>query len=204
MKIGIKIPVILFFISFFTLWSISCGVVRQAKQMSNLVNCDFRVLNVQNIYLAGVSIQNIQDIKNLGFTDAARIMTAVAGKSLPLKFLLNLEGKNPNSDAAGMNLLDWILFIDNIQMASGRVTESFVIPPNNGTTTIPIQVSLDLKQILKGKSLEAIANFAFNLSGAGNRPTRITVKVKPTIMIGQSPLKYPGYITINTDFSGLQ
>lgn len=204
MKKGIKIPVILFFISFLTFWTTGCGVVRQAKQISNLVNCDFRILNVQNINLAGINIQNIQDIKNLGFSDAARIMTAVAGKSLPLTFLLNLEGKNPNNTAAGMNVLDWILFIDNIQMASGKVSQNFIIPPNNGTAVIPIQVSLDLKQILKGKSLEAIANFAFNLSGAGNRPTRITAKVKPTIMIGNTPLKYPGYITINTDFSGLQ
>jgi hypothetical protein len=88
-------------------------------------------------------------------------------------------------------------------MTTGSINNRFTIPPNNGTTIIPLQVSVNLKQVLSGKSLDAIANFAFNLAGAGNKPTRITAKLKPTIMIGQSPLTYPGYITINTDFSGI-
>jgi hypothetical protein len=135
-------------------------------------------------------------------TDAARIMAAVAGSSLPLTFLLNIEGKNPNPTSAGMNKLNWILFIDNIQMTTGSLNDRFTIPPNNGTAMIPIQVSINLKQVLQGKSLDVIANFAFNLAGVGNRPTRIMAKIQPTIMIGQTPLTYPGYITINTNFSG--
>jgi hypothetical protein len=95
------------------------------------------------------------------------------------------------------------LLIDNIQMTSGSVNNRFTIPPANGTAIIPIQINVNLKQVLQGKSLDAIANFAFNLAGVGNRPTRITAKIQPTIMIGQTPLTYLGYITISTNFSGL-
>jgi hypothetical protein len=199
----IRITLTLILFSSFMILTNSCGVVQQAQQMTNLINCDFRIANVQNVNLAGVNIQNVQSLKNLNLTDAARIMAAVAGNSLPLTFTLNIEGKNPNSSSAGMIKLVWILFIDNIQMTTGSLNDRFTIPPYNGTAMIPIQVSLNLKQVLQGKSLESIANFAFNLAGVGNRPTRITAKIQPTIMIGQTPLTYPGYITINNNFSGL-
>jgi LEA14-like dessication related protein len=203
MQKKIKVTIGLLFFTSFMIFSNGCGVVQQAQQLTNLINCDFRIANVQNIYLAGINIQNLQNIKSLNLTDAARIMVAVAGNSLPLTFQLNIEGRNPNSSPAGMNKLDWMLYIDNIQMTTGSINNRFTIPPNNGTTMIPIQISVNLKQVLQGKSLDAIANFAFNLAGAGNRPTRITAKIQPTIMIGQTALTYPGYITINTNFSGI-
>lgn len=180
-----------------------CDVAKQAKQAANLVNCDFRVRSVDNINLAGINIQNKTSLKNLNLADAAKIMAALGGSTFPLSLNVNFEGKNPNSSFAGLNKLDWILFIDDIQMTSGSVNKAFTIPPNNGTAVIPIQVGIDLKQVLKGKSLDAIANFAFNLAGVGNKPTRIKAKLKPTIMIGNHELTYPGYLTVNTEFSGL-
>jgi hypothetical protein len=199
----IKVAFTLFILSSLMMMTYSCGVVQQARQMTNLVNCDFRIASVQDLSLAGVYIQNIQNIRNLNLTDATKILAAVAGNSLPLTFQLNLEGKNPNNAPAGMNKLNWVIFIDNIQMTDGSLNDPITIPPNQGTAVIPIRVSLNLKRILQGKSLDAITNFAFNLAGIGNRPTRISAKIQPTIMIGQKPLTYPGYITINTNFSGL-
>ena len=203
MQKKIHLPFSVFFLIAFLILTNSCGVVQQTQQMANLVNCEFRIASVQNLKLAGVNIQNVQSLKNLGVLDAAKIMAAAAGSSLPLTFQLNIEGKNPNSSPAGMNRMSWILLIDNIQMTAGSIDNRFDIPANNGTANIPIQININLKEALQGRSLDAIANFAFNLAGAGNRPTRITAKIQPTIMIGQTPLTYPGYITITTTFSGM-
>ena len=180
-----------------------CDVSQQTQQAVNLAKCEFRIRSVENINLAGISIQNAASIKSLNITDAAKIMAAIGASTFPLSLQLNFEGKNPNSTAAGLNKLEWILFIDDIQMTSGSLDKAFTIPPNNGTAIIPVQVGLDLKQALKGKSLDAIVNFGFNLAGIGNKPTRIKAKLKPTIMIGNYPVSYPGYITVNTEFSGL-
>jgi hypothetical protein len=198
-----KQPAILFLAIISFLPYQGCDVARQAQQATNLVNCDFRVLSAENINLAGINIQNKTSIQNLNLSDAAKIMAAVKGNTLPLSLKLNFEAKNPNSSTAGLNKLEWILFIDDIQMTTGSLNKAFSIPPNNGTAIIPIQVVIDLKQVLKGKSLDAIVNFAFNLAGVGNKPTRIKAKLKPTIMIGNYPLTYPGYISVNTEFSGL-
>jgi hypothetical protein len=180
-----------------------CDVAKQTQRATNLSKCDFRVLSVENINLAGTYIENSSSIESLNLMDAANIMTAMGRSTFPLSFQLNFEAKNPNNTEAGLNKLEWILFIDDIQMTSGTVDKAFTIPPNNGTAIIPIQVSMDLKPALKGKSLDAIVNFGFNLAGMGNKPTRIKAKLKPTIMIGNYPLTYPGYISVNTEFSGL-
>lgn len=177
-----------------------CDVVQQAQQAVNLTNCDFRILSVQNITLAGINVQNYKSVKDLSITDLAKVTVAATKPTFPLTLQLNLEGLNPNASSAGLNKIDYILLIDNIQMTSGSLLKSFVIPPNNGTAIIPLQLSVDLKQALQGQSLDAIMNFGFNLAGVGNKPTRITIKLKPTILIGPTELQYPGYIAVGTEF----
>jgi LEA14-like dessication related protein len=177
-----------------------CDVVQQAQQAVNLTNCQFRIRSVENVTAAGVNVQNYKSIKDVSMTDAAKIMAAAAKTTFPLSMQLSMEGKNPNTASAGLNRFDYILFIDDIQMTAGSLEQSFVIPPNNGIAVIPLQISIDLKKVLSGKSLDAIMNFGFNLAGVGNKPTRITIKLKPTIMIGPTMLDYPGYITVGTEF----
>jgi len=180
--------------------AVSCSVVQQGQQMAALAKCEFRIQSVTNLRLAGINVQEIKSISDLNIMDAQQLLRSVAGSTFPLNFTLNIEARNPNSSVAGMNQLAWILFIDDIQMTSGSVNQKVTIPGNNSTAVIPVQMNLDLKQILKGKSLDAIVNFGLNLAGAGNRPTRFTIKLKPTIMIGKNPVVYPGYITVKTEF----
>lgn len=179
----------------------SCDVVKQIEQMGMLAKCDFRLKTVENTNLAGVNIQRVQKLGDLNFIDAARISAAMTGKELPLTFTLNVEARNPNASPASMQRIDWILLIDDIEMANGTNTQQVMIPANQGTIIIPLQISSDLKKSLTGKSGNAILNFAFNLAGAGNTPSRISLKAKPTILIGSFPLAYPGYITVTQEFS---
>jgi len=179
----------------------SCNVVKQVEQMGMLAKCDFRLKTIENTNLAGVNIQHIQKMTDLNLMDAGRISAAMMGKELPLTFILNVEARNPNASPASMQRIDWILLIDDIEMANGTNTQQVMVPANQGTALIPLQISTDLKKSLTGKSGTAILNFGFNLAGAGNTPSRITLKAKPTILIGSFPLAYPGYITVSQEFS---
>jgi len=40
-----------------------------------------------------------------------------------------------------------------------------------------------------------------NLADTGNRPTRVSIKVKPTILVGAMEINYPGYFTVKHDFT---
>jgi len=178
-----------------------CGVSRQVNQVKNLSNCDFQIHSVENLNLAGISIQNVNSVSDLGLADFGRIMAAMILPVFPLSMTLNIVGRNPNTKPAGLNKLDWILFIDDIQMTSGSLDQAFVIPPNQGTAVIPVQITVDLKKVLNGRSADALVNFGLNLKGKGGTPTRFMIKLKPTIMTGKTPLTYPGYITVRTEYS---
>jgi len=182
------------------LYTGGCGISPQIQQVYNLTKCDFQIRSVENLNLAGVTIQNIKSVSDLDVVDYGRLMAAILGPSFPLSLQLNLQGRNPNTQSAGLNKIEWILYIDEIQMTSGSLDQAFTIPPNQGTAIIPIQISVDLKKVLSGKSAGALINFGMNLTGNGGKPTRFMIKVKPTILIGSKPLTYPGYITVRTEY----
>jgi hypothetical protein len=177
-----------------------CDVARQAQQASNLANCEFRILSVDHINLAGIELQNIKTISDLGMSDVARILGGFTSPTFPLSLQLNIEGRNPNEKPTGLNRLEWILFIDEIQMTTGIFDKPFVIP-SLGTLTVPVDVGLDLKQVLSGKSAMAMLNFCLNLAGTGTTPTRFKIKLKPTVIVAGKMLTYPGFITINTNYT---
>jgi len=179
-----------------------CEILNQAQQMANLTKCEFRLNSVDQLRLAGVNIQQVRQLSDLNFMDAAKITAAAAsGGNLPLNFTLNVEVKNPNPAAAGLNRLDWILLIDDIEMTTGVNDQRVQVAANGGTAIIPLTIGIDLRQALQGKSADAIANFGLNLAGAGNRPTRITLKAKPTIVVGSQTISYPGYLTVQNEFT---
>lgn len=179
----------------------SCDILEQASQVANLTKCEFRLKSVDQMRLAGVNIQQVDQLSDLNFIDAARITAAATSGNLPLNFTLNVEAKNPNGATAGLNRLDWILLIDDIQMVSGVNEQNVQIAANGGTSVIPLTIGINLKEALKGKSADAIANFGLNLAGAGNKPTRITLKAKPSILVNGRSIAYPGYLTVENEFT---
>jgi len=181
----------------------ACDAWNEVQKAANITQCQFRVKSLENISLAGVNVQKIQTLSGLSIGDAAALGTAAMGSNLPLNFKLNLEGKNPNTAAAGLVRFDWVLLIDNIEMTHGVVNQKVNIPAK-GQSVIPIQMGVNLKQVLSGKSGDAMLNFGMNLAGAGNKPTRVKLKLKPTINIGNYPVSFPDFITVGTEFGALK
>jgi LEA14-like dessication related protein len=179
----------------------ACDVMNQVSQMSNLAKCDFKLQSVQQLNLAGINVQNVKKISDLSLFDGAKLASAVANQQFPLDFTLNIEAKNPNPNPAGMTRIDWILLIDDVEMTRGILDKQVTIPANNGLAVIPMQMHVDLKKALSGKSADAIINFGMNLSGSGSKPTRFTLQMKPTITIGGFPITYPGYLNVKTEYS---
>jgi len=174
----------------------SCGVVKQIQQATNFGKCEFKLNDIRDVRLAGVLVQDKNAVTDLNIGDGIRLTAALAsGGALPLTFNLNVEAHNPNNQTAGLNKLEWILLIDDIEMING-VNEMPLTIPAQSSVVIPLSMNIDLRKAMTGKSGQALMNFAFNLSGANGKPTRIKLKAKPTIMFGNLQVAYPGYITI--------
>lgn len=187
--IGLSIAIMIAFVS-----------CKQLQELQSLTKCDFKLRTVDNIQLAGVNVQQIQNLSQVGLLEVAKLTTAYVSKNLPLSFNLNVDARNPNPTKASLTALDWILEIDNIEMTRGILNKRFEINPNGGITTIPMMMDFNLFNVLTGKTKDAMLNFGLNLAGAGNVPTRITLKARPTIMVGTIPVQYPGYIAIKNSF----
>ena len=178
----------------------ACDVVNSLSGMYNFAKCDFRLNSVDNVRLAGVNVQNVTNPSALSVMDAARITAAYATNQLPLSFNLNVEVRNPNKEKAVMNGMEWILLIDNIEMTRGNLNQRIEVMPNNQSAMMPLTLSFDLKKVLSGKSADAVTNFGMNLAGQGNKPSRIALKAKPSMLVGGISIPYPDYITIQNEF----
>lgn len=172
----------------------------QLQQLQNFAKCEFRLNSVENFRLAGVNIQEISSINQIGIGDVAKLSAAYLGNELPLGLKLNIDARNPNPTSAALSALDWIFLIDDIEMTRGNTNQRIQLPASQ-TTTIPLLLNFDLKKVLSGKSQNALINFALNLAGSGDKPTRLALKAKPTIQIGSVNIPYPNYLNIKTDFT---
>ena len=171
------------------------------KEISTLGKCEFRVTTLVDPEIAGVDVSQIRSFTDLNFVDMGIISASMLKGDLPLSFTLNVEARNPNPATAALNGLEYLAFIDDVEVARGNLDRRIEIPANGGVTTIPLRLNTDLIDILKKDSRQAMVNFGLNLADAGNRPTRVSIKVKPTILVGAMEINYPGYFTVKHDFT---
>ena len=171
------------------------------KDMATLGKCEFRMTTLQDPELAGVDISRIHNFSDLNFVDIGIISASIMKGEMPLSFTLNVEARNPNPASATLSKLEYIAFIDDVEVASGALNQRIEIPANGGVASIPLRLQTDLIEILKKDSRQALVNFGLNLADAGSRPTRVSIKVKPTILVGSLEINYPGYFTVKYDFS---
>ena len=175
---------------------VSCAYL---KELSALKQCDFRYGTLENPALAGVNIEDIKDIEDLGFRDMGMVAQSIFKGKLPLTFTINVEVQNPNSKTASLNRLEYIALIDKVQIAEGEVNKRIEIPAG-GIASVPVEIETDIIRILQKDSRNALINFGLNLADASKKPTRVKLMIKPFIRIGNKDLEYPGYIKIRQEF----
>ncbi len=193
-RIYIFIPMILLL----AILANSCNFL---KEISTLGKCEFRVTTLEDPEIAGVDVSHVRSFTDLNLAEMGIISASMLKGDLPLSFTLNVEVQNPNPAMAALNGLEYLAFIDDVEVASGQLDRRIEIPSNGGIETIPLRLSTDLIDILKKDSRQALVNFGLNLADAGNRPTRASIKIKPTILVGAMEINYPGYFTVKHDFT---
>lgn len=171
------------------------------KEISTLGKCEFRMTTLENPELAGIDVSHVRSYGDIGISDLAILTASIIRGELPLSFTLNIEARNPNPAMAALNKLEYLAFIDDVQVASGTLTQRIEIPANGGITNIPLSLNTDLIDILEKDSRQSLVNFGLNLADAGKRPTRVSLKVKPTILVGGLEIIYPGYFNVKYDFT---
>lgn len=183
-------------ILFVTAGLASCDVLTQVAQMANFANCTFDFNSVNHIEMLGINLSKGMSRENLNISQGLALVNAISNRSLPVTFNVNLDVSNPNSIAASMAKMDYILTLNGKQVVSTTMNNSVNVPAkSNSVVTIP--VTTDLFQLFSGESADAIVNLAFKLAGASSNPVNVGLQVKPYITVGNQQLAYPNYITLN-------
>ena len=183
-------------ILFVTTGLASCDVLTQVAQMANFANCTFDFNSVNHIEMLGINLSKGMSRENLNISQGLALVNAISNRSLPITFNVNLDVSNPNSIAASMAKMDYILTLNGKQVVSTTMSNSVNVPAkSNSMVTIP--VTTDLFQLFSGESADAIVNLAFKLAGASSNPVNVGLQVKPYITVGNQQLAYPNYITLN-------
>ncbi|MCF0199945.1 MAG: LEA type 2 family protein [Bacteroidales bacterium] len=171
-------------------------VATQAAQMYNLTNCTFNFNSVNQIKMLDVNLSKGMTKSDLNVTQLLNLTNAIMRKSLPVSFNVNLDVNNPNSIAAAMTKMDYILTLNGKEVISTTMNNGVNVPANS-TGNISIPISTDLFQLFSGETADAIVNLAFKLAGASSEPVNVGLKVKPYISINGQQLAYPNYINLN-------
>lgn len=175
-----------------------CSVL---SELTALKKCEFSFHSAQDPVLAGINVMEVNSFSDLSLMNGQKILSNILAKRMPFGITVNVEARNPGLIDAAVNEIEWVAYIDDMQISSGTVDQRIEIPANGGTTIIPVRVESDLFQYMEGDNPRTMLNFALNLIDAGGQPTRLSMKIKPSVNIGASTIKSPKYFTISKEFS---
>ncbi len=174
----------------------SCDVAQSLVSTYSLTQCKYEYNSISSISLGDINL-NSNNLAN----SALAMTTLFTKNTLPLQFTLNLDVKNPGTQTALLNGLQYILQIDGIEMTTGAVDSKLQVAPG-GAGVLPILLNFDLKKAMNGQSGDAIKNLALNFVGIGSEPTNVTFKLKPALNVGGQLVPSPAFIPVSFSFGG--
>lgn len=179
----------------------SCGINKQAQQIKALEGCEYKLLNANEITLAGTNVKKLVSDKSFNLINAPALALGFLRKDIPLRANLNLEIKNPSSSLAAINNFDYIVLVNQQELINGTVNQRISIEPGQ-TTTVPLQLNANVYQFLSNqKIIDDITKFLESSSNGTESKGLLTIKIKPSILVNGSLVKYPGFISIDKEIS---
>ncbi len=175
----------------------SCSIL---NELTALAKCEFRLHSLQQAAVCGIDISQKNSWSDFNFMEGQAIAGKLLQKSFPFDITVNMEVRNPGTSLAAVNAIQWIAFIDDLQVAQGTLQERVEIPPSGGTNIIPLRIHADLVDYLEGDNPRSMLNFALSLLNAGGRDSQVSVKIKPSVLIGTREVRYPDYFTVTREF----
>jgi LEA14-like dessication related protein len=174
-----------------------CGVNKQAQQIKALEKCTYRVVSASNISVAGTDVKRLMNNQDINLGSLPALAFGLLRKDVPLRAMINMEIANPAGNLAAINQFEYKVLINNQELAEGFVDRQISIAAGQ-SVVVPVAVNVNVYQFISNnRVMSEISDF---LRG-GDRKGLVTLKIKPSIMVGGTLIKYPGYITIDKEFS---
>jgi hypothetical protein len=180
-----------------------CAVTKQISEAKTLGDCKYYIASADKITLAGIDIQQFKNMQDFDLSKSPRLALALLSQNVPLNVRLNLDVTNPTKQLAGINQFEYKVLLAENEIFTGFWDQRIDVQPNGGTTRVPMQLTTNAYQLITdAKTRDSFVAMIENLSGkAKTQPTKLVIKLKPTLGIGNSQVNYPGYITIEKEIT---
>ena len=191
--------IIIFFLVTFSISS--CGINKQAQQIKALEQCEYKLNDINQITVAGTDVKKLITDQSINLVNLPGLALGFLRQDIPLRANLKLEITNPTNSLAAINNFEYIILINKQQLVNGTVDQRVSIEPGQ-TTTVPLLLNANIYQFLSNqKILEEVTKFLTSPKNGTETKGMVTIKIKPSILVGGNLVKYPGYITIDKEVS---
>ncbi|HXI00195.1 MAG TPA: hypothetical protein VNI52_07980 [Sphingobacteriaceae bacterium] len=181
------------------LFLFSCQLKEQADELQALKQCTYEVVSADSVYLANINVSEMITENGLDLISAPQLAISYMQKKMPLNALINLKVTNPGTQEAAINQFEYVVAIKNTEITKGFFDKRISIPPNGGTTIVPVRVNQDLYNLISNPvNQSAVAGF---LSTKTEQKAVVTLKIKPTFAVGSEMIKYPDYVSMDKEFT---
>lgn len=179
----------------------SCDVLNQIGGAIKLSQCDYKYNSIANMQLAGINLGDGTSISLSNFASLSSILTGGNLQTIPFSMTLNMDVTNPNQAAAFLNALDYAIEINDMEFTTGKMDVPIRVEPGQ-TTVLPISIGVDLKNLMNRYSRDRVAREMSGFLGLSSDATKVTVKLWPKVMVGNTPIKVPAAIPVVFNFGG--
>lgn len=175
----------------------SCGIDRQAKELRAFEKCQYEIVAADNVFLAGTDISALISKGTVDLSDLPGIAISFLTQDMPLSGDLQVRITNPTSQLAGINQFIYQIQIEGKDFIEG-ISESPISVPAHSTTIVPVRIDANMFNILKDRqTLQKVMDFIQQNPDNEDKSIQLTLRLKPTLAIGNKEINYPGFITVN-------
>lgn len=180
----------------------SCDLMSRIGGAYQLSQSEYRYNSLSNIQLADIKLGNASAISVSNLASIATILAAGSTmQSIPFSMTLNMDVTNPNSSAAFLDALDYVITINELEFVEGKMDIPIRIQPGE-TTLVPVPISVDLKNLINRYSQERVVNEMSGFLGITPNETTVSIKLWPKLTVGNTLIKVPAAIPIEFNFGG--
>ena len=178
-----------------------CGVNKQISQAKALGDCRYSIASADSVYLAGVDVRQFRKLEDINPARYPRLAAGLLTRNVPLDARINLDITNPTNKVAGINQLEYRILLAGQELFAGFLNQRIEVQPGGGKTRVPVRLNANAYQLFTDpKTRDAFTQLVQNLSGMANtQPSKLTIRIKPTLDLGGKQVNYPGYITIDQE-----
>jgi hypothetical protein len=179
----------------------SCGINRQAQQIKALENCKYRITSADQLTLGGADVKKMFLNGDINLTSLPGLALGLLRKDVPLRARLNLEVKNPTGDDASINEFEYKILINRQELATGFVNQAMNVAAGQ-STTVPVDMEVNVYPFVSNsKVMGEISDFFKSGKNGPEKKGILTLKIRPSIKVGNTVVKYPGFITVDKEVS---